>query len=106
MKKIIKKVAVLGSGTMGSQIACHFANIGLQVLLLDIVPDELTEEEKEKGGGEGRKGKKKEKKREEEKEGEKREGKEGKEREKRGECLYKNTENTEVGGEGVDGNVR
>ena len=36
-KRIIKKVAVLGSGVMGSRIACHFANIGLQVLLLDIV---------------------------------------------------------------------
>jgi 3-hydroxyacyl-CoA dehydrogenase len=32
----IKKVAVLGSGVMGSQIACHFANIGLDVLLLDL----------------------------------------------------------------------
>src|SRR5690349_17000639 len=38
-KRIIKKVAVLGSGVMGSRIACHFANAGLQVLLLDIVPD-------------------------------------------------------------------
>jgi len=37
-KRVIKKVAVLGSGVMGSRIACHFANIGLQVLLLDIVP--------------------------------------------------------------------
>ncbi len=37
-KRIIKKVAVLGSGVMGSRIACHFANIGVQVLLLDIVP--------------------------------------------------------------------
>ena len=36
-KRIIKKVAVLGSGVMGSRIACHFAGIGLQVLLLDIV---------------------------------------------------------------------
>ncbi len=36
-KRIIKKVAVLGSGVMGSRIACHFANIGLQVLLLDMV---------------------------------------------------------------------
>ena len=38
-KRIVKKVAVLGSGVMGSRIACHFANIGLQVLLLDIVPE-------------------------------------------------------------------
>ena len=35
----INKVAVLGSGIMGSRIACHFANIGAEVLLLDIVPD-------------------------------------------------------------------
>lgn len=45
----IRKVAVLGSGIMGSRIACHFANIGVQVLLLDIVPKELTEAEKAKG---------------------------------------------------------
>src|SRR6478609_325887 len=36
MKRSIKKVAVLGSGVMGSRIACHFAGIGVQVLLLDI----------------------------------------------------------------------
>ena len=36
MKRVIKKVAVLGSGVMGSRIACHFAGVGLQVLLLDI----------------------------------------------------------------------
>jgi 3-hydroxyacyl-CoA dehydrogenase len=35
-KRTIQKVAVLGSGVMGSRIACHFAGIGLQVLLLDI----------------------------------------------------------------------
>jgi 3-hydroxyacyl-CoA dehydrogenase len=45
----IKKVAVLGSGVMGSRIACHFANIGLQVVLLDIVPRELTKKEIAKG---------------------------------------------------------
>lgn len=49
MKRTIKKAAVLGSGIMGSRIACHFANIGLEVLLLDIVPRELTEQEKAKG---------------------------------------------------------
>lgn len=38
----IKKVAVLGSGVMGSRIACHFANIGVKVLLLDIVPKDST----------------------------------------------------------------
>ncbi len=45
----IKKVAVLGSGVMGSQIACHFANIGLEVLLLDISPKELNDKEKKQG---------------------------------------------------------
>lgn len=49
MKRSIRKVAVLGSGVMGSAIACHFANIGCEVLLLDIAPKELTEEEKAKG---------------------------------------------------------
>lgn len=43
MNRIIKKVAVLGSGVMGSRIACHFANIGLEVLLLDIVPKDAPE---------------------------------------------------------------
>jgi 3-hydroxyacyl-CoA dehydrogenase len=38
MKRTIKKVAVLGSGVMGSRIACHFAGISVQVLLLDMVP--------------------------------------------------------------------
>ena len=37
MKRSIKKIAVLGSGVMGSRIACHFAGIGVQVLLLDMV---------------------------------------------------------------------
>lgn len=49
MKKEVKKIAVLGSGVMGSRIACHFANIGVEVLLLDIVPKELNEREKAKG---------------------------------------------------------
>ncbi len=49
MKRTIKKAAVLGSGIMGSRIACHFANIGVEVLLLDIVPKELTDAEKAKG---------------------------------------------------------
>ena len=42
----IRKVAVLGSGVMGSRIACHFANIGAEVLLLDIVPKEGTDRNK------------------------------------------------------------
>src|SRR5689334_2562395 len=45
-KRVIKKVAVLGSGVMGSRIACHFANIGVQVLLLDIVPDGAPQDDK------------------------------------------------------------
>ena len=48
MNRIIKRVAVLGSGVMGSRIACHFAGIGLSVLLLDVVPKELTDIEKGK----------------------------------------------------------
>ena len=48
MKRLIQKVAVLGSGVMGSRIACHFANIGCEVLLLDIVPKEPNDAEKAK----------------------------------------------------------
>ena len=49
MRRRIKKVAIIGSGIMGSGIACHFANIGVEVLLLDIVPRELNDKEKAKG---------------------------------------------------------
>ena len=49
MKRNIKKIAVIGSGIMGSGIACHFANIGVEVLLLDIIPNALTEIEEKKG---------------------------------------------------------
>ena len=42
----IEKVAVLGSGVMGSGIAAHLANIGLEVIMLDIVPFNLTEDQK------------------------------------------------------------
>lgn len=49
MIRRIKKVAVLGSGVMGSGIACHFANIGAEVLLIDIVPNAPNETEKAKG---------------------------------------------------------
>jgi len=48
MKRIIRKVAVLGSGVMGSRIACHFAGIGLPVILLDMAPTTLTDAEKSK----------------------------------------------------------
>ena len=37
----IRRVAVLGSGVMGSGIACHFANVGLDVLMLDILPRDM-----------------------------------------------------------------
>ncbi|UKM63573.1 3-hydroxyacyl-CoA dehydrogenase/enoyl-CoA hydratase family protein [Flavobacteriaceae bacterium GSB9] len=48
-KRRIKKVAIIGSGIMGSGIACHFANIGVDVLLLDIIPRELNDKEKAQG---------------------------------------------------------
>lgn len=47
MIKRIKKAAVIGSGVMGSGIACHLANAGLQVLMLDIVPFDLPEDKKQ-----------------------------------------------------------
>ena len=49
MKKTIKHATVIGSGIMGSQIACHLANIGVRVLLLDIPPRELSEKEQKAG---------------------------------------------------------
>ncbi len=49
MNRLIRKVAVLGSGVMGSRIACHFANVGCEVVLLDIVPKEPNEAELAKG---------------------------------------------------------
>lgn len=45
----INKVAVLGAGVMGATIAAHLANAGLDVLMLDIVPNKLTPAE-EAGG--------------------------------------------------------
>lgn len=49
MSRAIKNVAILGSGVMGSRIACHFANIGVKVLLLDIVPGGLSPKEEQAG---------------------------------------------------------
>ncbi len=49
MNRAINKVAILGSGIMGSRIACLFANIGVEVMLLDIAPKELNDQEKAKG---------------------------------------------------------
>jgi 3-hydroxyacyl-CoA dehydrogenase len=45
----VRRVAVLGAGTMGAAIAAHAANAGLEVDLLDIAPTELTEEERGRG---------------------------------------------------------
>lgn len=49
MNRHIRRIAVLGSGVMGSRIACHFANIGCEVVLLDIIPRELSEKEEKAG---------------------------------------------------------
>ena len=49
MKRHVRKVAVLGSGVMGSAIAAHFANAGVPSLVLDIVPKEPNEAEKASG---------------------------------------------------------
>src|SRR5690242_8865029 len=46
MKKPIRRTAVIGAGVMGSGIAAHFANAGLEVLLLDIVPPNLSDADK------------------------------------------------------------
>ena len=48
-KRSINKIAIIGSGIMGSGIACHFANIGVKVLLMDIIPNELNDKEKSLG---------------------------------------------------------
>ncbi len=49
MKRTIKTAAVLGAGTMGAGIAALLAGVGIKTYLLDIVPKELTGEEKAKG---------------------------------------------------------
>ncbi len=49
MKYEIQRAVVIGSGTMGAAIAAHLANAGIPVTLLDIVPNELTPEEQQKG---------------------------------------------------------
>ena len=49
MKYQINKAVVIGSGTMGAAIAAHLANTGIQTSLLDIIPRDLTEDEKSKG---------------------------------------------------------
>jgi 3-hydroxyacyl-CoA dehydrogenase len=49
MKRQVRKVAVLGSGVMGSAIAAHFANAGVPSLVLDIAPKDLTDGERAAG---------------------------------------------------------
>ncbi|WP_018933197.1 3-hydroxyacyl-CoA dehydrogenase/enoyl-CoA hydratase family protein [Gracilibacillus lacisalsi] len=49
MERQIRRAAVIGSGVMGASIAAHLANVGIPCLLLDMVPDQLTEDEKRKG---------------------------------------------------------
>ncbi|MGA9884669.1 MAG: 3-hydroxyacyl-CoA dehydrogenase NAD-binding domain-containing protein [Candidatus Acidiferrales bacterium] len=49
MRRPVERAAVLGAGTMGSRIAAHLANAGIPCFLLDIVPTELTSDEKRKG---------------------------------------------------------
>jgi 3-hydroxyacyl-CoA dehydrogenase len=49
MAHSINRVAVIGSGTMGGALAAHFANAGMDVILLDIVPNKLTPDEEKKG---------------------------------------------------------
>ena len=45
----IKKAGVIGAGVMGATIAAQLANVGIETILLDIVPPELSEEERRKG---------------------------------------------------------
>ncbi len=54
MSKPIRRVGVIGAGVMGSGIAAHMANAGIQVVLLDIVPPNLTEAEKADRGARNR----------------------------------------------------
>ncbi|MCP4680798.1 MAG: 3-hydroxyacyl-CoA dehydrogenase, partial [Desulfobacterales bacterium] len=49
MSKKLKTAGVIGAGVMGATIAAHMANAGIKTILLDIVPSELTEEDKKKG---------------------------------------------------------
>jgi 3-hydroxyacyl-CoA dehydrogenase len=49
MSKKIERIGVLGAGVMGATIAAQLANVGIETILLDIVPPEFTEEDKKKG---------------------------------------------------------
>ncbi len=48
MTKPVRRAGVIGAGVMGSGIMAHFANAGVDVVMLDIVPPGLSEEEKKK----------------------------------------------------------
>lgn len=48
MTHLIRRVAVIGSGTMGGALAAHFANAGIPVYLLDVAPNKLTPDEEKK----------------------------------------------------------
>ncbi len=56
MNEKIKRAGVLGAGVMGATIAAQLANVGIETILLDIVPPELTEDDKKKGLTEESKG--------------------------------------------------
>ena len=49
MDRKIKKAGVIGAGVMGATIAAQLANVGIETILLDIVPPELTDDDKKKG---------------------------------------------------------
>lgn len=49
MNRVIKRCGVLGAGVMGATIAAQLANVGIETVLLDIVPPELTDEDRQKG---------------------------------------------------------
>jgi 3-hydroxyacyl-CoA dehydrogenase len=54
MTKPVRRVGVIGAGVMGSGIAAHLANAGVQVVLLDIVPPNLSETEKSQASARNR----------------------------------------------------
>ena len=56
MDRKIKKAGVIGAGVMGATIAAQLANVGIETILLDIVPPEFTEDDKKKGLSEESKG--------------------------------------------------
>jgi 3-hydroxyacyl-CoA dehydrogenase len=49
MNKRIRTAGVIGAGVMGAAIAAQMANVGIEVILLDIVPSELTKDDERKG---------------------------------------------------------